>query len=109
MRQSVRYPDADGPLLVCKAPESVLPLCETILLSAGPAPLDAATRARLQRAQDDMAEAGLRVIAGLPPPACDCPPGSEEQALALAAWSALPTAAGRRGGHRHLPQRRASR
>ena len=85
MRQSVRYPDADGPLLVCKgAPESVLPLCETILLPAGPAPLDAATRARLQRAQDDMAEAGLRVIAlaarHLP---ADCPPGLEEQALAL--------------------------
>lgn len=85
MRQSVRYPDADGPLLVCKgAPESVLPLCETILLPAGPAPLDAATRARLQRAQDDMAEAGLRVIAlaarRLP---ADCPPGLEEQALAL--------------------------
>ena len=85
MRQSVRYPDAAGPLLVCKgAPESVLPLCETILLPAGPAPLDAATRARLQRAQDDMAEAGLRVIAlaarHLP---ADCPPGLEEQALAL--------------------------
>ena len=85
MRQSVRYPDADGPLLVCKgAPESVLPLCETILLPAGPAPLDAATRARLQRAQDDMAEAGLCVIAlaarRLP---ADCPPGLEEQALAL--------------------------
>ena len=85
MRQSVRYPDADGPLLVCKgAPESVLPLCETILLPAGPAPLDAATRARLQRAQDDMAEAGLRVIAlaarHLP---AECPPGLEEQALAL--------------------------
>ena len=85
MRQSVRYPAADGPLLVCKgAPESVLPLCETILLPAGPAPLDAATRARLQRAQDDMAEAGLRVIAlaarHLP---ADCPPGLEEQALAL--------------------------
>jgi calcium-translocating P-type ATPase len=85
MRQSVRYPDADGPLLVCKgAPESVLPLCETILLPAGPAPLDTATRARLQRAQDDMAEAGLRVIAlaarRLP---AECPPGLEEQALAL--------------------------
>jgi len=85
MRQSVRYPDAAGPLLVCKgAPESVLPLCESILLPAGPAPLDAATRARLQRAQDDMAEAGLRVIAlaarHLP---AECPPGLEEQALAL--------------------------
>lgn len=85
MRQSVRYPDAAGPLLVCKgAPESVLPLCETILLPAGPAPLDTATRARLQRAQDDMAEAGLRVIAlaarRLP---AECPPGLEEQALAL--------------------------
>lgn len=85
MRQSVLYPDAAGPLLLCKgAPESVLPLCDRILLADGPQPLDEAIRARLQRAQDDMAEAGLRVIAlaarRLP---ADCPPGSEEQALDL--------------------------
>ncbi len=64
MRQSVLLADADGPLLVCKgAPERVLPLCGAVDDGAAIRPLDAPARARLQAAQDDMAEAGLRVIA----------------------------------------------
>jgi len=85
MRQSVLFRDADGDLLVCKgAPESVLPLCISIDAEGGPRPLDAATRERLQRAQIEMAEAGLRVIAlaarRLP---AGCPREAAEQALSL--------------------------
>ncbi len=76
MRQSVLVHDAAGDLLVCKgAPESVLPLCTA---------LDAATRERLQRAQIDMAGAGLRVIAlaarRLP---AGCPHAAAEEGLTL--------------------------
>lgn len=83
MRQSVVYPDADGQMLYCKgALERVLPLCESIVLAGGAQALDEAARAAILRAQEEMAAAGLRVIAlasrRLPP---DCPRDAEEQAL----------------------------
>jgi calcium-translocating P-type ATPase len=52
---STVHDTADGRILYCKgAPEVVLPMCGA---------LDAAQRARLQEAQDDMAERGLRILA----------------------------------------------
>lgn len=85
MRQSVLLPAADGPLLVCKgAPERVLPLCVALETAGAVRPLDAEARAALQRAQDEMAEAGLRVIAlaarHLPP---DTPHDDAEASLTL--------------------------
>ena len=54
----------DGPTLYTKgAPETVLPLCNRILLDGEPQPLDAAQRDKIQQAQEAMAQRGLRVLA----------------------------------------------
>lgn len=85
MRQSVVYPRSIGQVLYCKgALESVLPLCQSIRLDDGSQALDAAMRARIVQAQDQMASQGLRVIAlavrELP---ADCPREEQEQSLTL--------------------------
>ncbi|MBK5913305.1 cation-translocating P-type ATPase [Rhodocyclus purpureus] len=64
MRQSVLVETATGRTLYCKgAPESVLPLCGQLVDAGVVRPLDAAARAEIQRAQEQMAARGLRVIA----------------------------------------------
>ncbi len=63
-RMSVICDTPQGQMLYCKgAPESVLPLCDTILLQGKILPLDEAGRAKLLAAQEQMTEQGLRVIA----------------------------------------------
>jgi calcium-translocating P-type ATPase len=64
MRHSVVYETPDGPTLYCKgAPESVLPLCRQIFDDGQVVPLNAAIRETIVRAQEEMAEKGLRVLA----------------------------------------------
>jgi sodium/potassium-transporting ATPase subunit alpha len=57
--------DGDGSgMLWCKgAPETVLPQCASWLDGDDSRPLDAASRDAFRRAQDDMADRGLRVLA----------------------------------------------
>ncbi|MDD5176890.1 MAG: cation-transporting P-type ATPase [Sterolibacterium sp.] len=67
-RMSVLCDTPHGRMLYCKgAPETVLAACDLIRLDVGNgtkiAPLDAAARTRLLAAQEQMAEAGLRVLA----------------------------------------------
>ncbi|MHB1187849.1 cation-translocating P-type ATPase [Thiobacillus sp.] len=63
-RMSVLCETPQGPMLYCKgALETVLAGCDFIQFDAGIAPLDAAAKTRLLAAQDEMAEAGLRVLA----------------------------------------------
>ncbi|MDP2808586.1 MAG: cation-transporting P-type ATPase [Rhodocyclaceae bacterium] len=64
-RMSVVTRDADGRRnLWCKgAPETVLPLCDTWLDGGMARPFDDAGRERFLRAQADMADRGLRVLA----------------------------------------------
>ena len=63
-RMSVICTTPQGPRLYCKgAPESVLPLCSTVVLKGEIAPLDEAGRASLLWVQEQMAEQGLRVLA----------------------------------------------
>ncbi|MDP2793383.1 MAG: cation-transporting P-type ATPase [Sulfurisoma sp.] len=58
-----RGPDGSG-FLWCKgAPETVLPLCATWLDSDVSRPFDAQAQDLLRRAQDDLADRGLRVLA----------------------------------------------
>ncbi|MBL8424627.1 MAG: cation-transporting P-type ATPase [Candidatus Accumulibacter phosphatis] len=63
-RMSVLTETPHGRMLYCKgALESVLTSCRFIHLDAGLAPLDPAARTRLLAGQDEMAGAGLRVLA----------------------------------------------
>ena len=63
-RMSVICDTPQGRMLYCKgAPETVLPLCSTILLQGKQQPLDESGRANLLAMQEQMAEQGLRVIA----------------------------------------------
>lgn len=64
-RMSVVTRSADGSgMLWCKgAPETVLPLCSHWIDSAATRPLDTAARQLFSRAQNDMADRGLRVLA----------------------------------------------
>jgi len=63
-RMSVICETPEGRMLYCKgALETVLAGCRFIQFDAGLAPLDPATRTRLLAAQDEMAGAGLRVLA----------------------------------------------
>ncbi len=63
-RMSVLWESHHGRILYCKgAPESVLTTCEFVQLNAGIVPLSPAARNTLLAAQEQMAEAGLRVLA----------------------------------------------
>ncbi len=65
-RMSVICATPQGQMLYCKgAPESVLPLCNTMLQQGVPVPvpLDKSTRGNLLNAHEQMTEQGLRVIA----------------------------------------------
>ena len=64
MRLSTVHQTPDGLALYCKgAPESVLPLCQHILVDGGILPLGDAAKGEIVRAQDAMAKQGLRVLA----------------------------------------------
>jgi calcium-translocating P-type ATPase len=64
MRMSVLCATPHGRVLFCKgALETVLEACDSVQLDAGIAPLDGVAKARLLAAQDEMTEAGLRVLA----------------------------------------------
>ncbi|GEJ55991.1 cation-translocating P-type ATPase [Anaeromyxobacter diazotrophicus] len=63
-RMSVLCDTPEGRVLYCKgALETVLPACEAVEGDAGVTPLDDAERARLLRAEDELAGSGLRVLA----------------------------------------------
>ena len=63
-RMSVLVAGAQGQMLYCKgAPETVLNTCDSVQLDAGVVPLDPAAKTRLLAAQQQMTEAGLRVLA----------------------------------------------
>ena len=63
-RMSVLVAGAQGQMLYCKgAPETVLDTCDFVQLDAGVVPLDPAAKTRLLAAQQQMTEAGLRVLA----------------------------------------------
>ena len=61
---SVLCAGAQGRVLYCKgAPETVLAACDFVQFDAGIVPIDPAVTTRLLAAQQQMAEAGLRVLA----------------------------------------------
>ncbi|MBK7767719.1 MAG: cation-transporting P-type ATPase [Sulfuritalea sp.] len=63
-RMSVLCATPQGHRLYCKgAPETVLAACDFVQFDAGIIPINAAARTRLLAAQQQMAEAGLRVLA----------------------------------------------
>ena len=63
-RMSVLCSTPRGHMLYCKgAPETVLAACDFVQFDAGVAPLDPVAKTRLLAAQQQMAEAGLRVLA----------------------------------------------
>ena len=63
-RMSTVHETPQGSLLYCKgAPEVVMQLCTSALTPEGVRALDEATAARFRRAQEAMAERGLRVLA----------------------------------------------
>ena len=64
MRLSTLHQAPEGPALYCKgAPESVLPLCQHILIDGRVQSLGAEEKLRIVQAQDAMAQQGLRVLA----------------------------------------------
>ncbi len=63
-RMSTVHRAPAGRMLYCKgAPEAVLPLCRSVLAADGIQPLAGELRARFIGAQEEMAAAGLRVLA----------------------------------------------
>ncbi|MCK9389441.1 MAG: cation-transporting P-type ATPase, partial [Sulfuritalea sp.] len=63
-RMSVLCETPHGRMLYCKgAPETVLAVCDFVQFDAGVVPLDPAAKTRLLAAQEQMTEAGLRVLA----------------------------------------------
>ncbi|WP_324779307.1 cation-translocating P-type ATPase [Thiobacillus sedimenti] len=82
-RMSVRCDTPQGPMLYCKgALETVLAACDGVQLAGRVTPLDATARDRVLAAQDEMAKAGLRVLAFAHAPAPDGLP-DEERGLTL--------------------------
>ncbi len=64
MRMSVLVGTPQGRVLYCKgALETVLAVCDSVQFEGGAVPLDAAAKTRLLAVQDEMAGAGLRVLA----------------------------------------------
>ncbi|MDT3736440.1 MAG: cation-transporting P-type ATPase [Denitratisoma sp.] len=81
-RMSVLCDTPQGRVLYCKgALETVLACCDRVQLDAGIVPLDDAVRTRLLAAQDEMAVAGLRVLAFAQRPAEGALPATEEGLL----------------------------
>ncbi len=77
-RMSVLADGPQGRMLYCKgAPETVLTACTHIQLDHGTVPLDPAATTHLLAAQQQMAEAGLRVLAFAHCPIKDGLPGEE--------------------------------
>jgi len=63
-RMSVLCETPQGRVLYCKgALERLLSVCDVVQFDGGIAPLDPAAKARVLAAQDEMADAGLRVLA----------------------------------------------
>jgi sodium/potassium-transporting ATPase subunit alpha len=63
-RMSVLHGTPDGLVLYTNgAPEALLPLCDRIATDDGAAPLDDGSRAALLKAQEQMADHGLRILA----------------------------------------------
>jgi calcium-translocating P-type ATPase len=82
-RMSVLCATPQGRVLYCKgAPETVLAACDFVQFDAGIVPLDALAKARLLAAQQQMAEAGLRVLAFAHGDVADGMP-SEERGMTL--------------------------
>ncbi len=83
-RMSVLCQTPQGRMLYCKgALETVIAGCRDIQFDAGLAPLDPAARTRLLAAQDEMAGAGLRVLA-FAHRAVDAEQPADEQGMTLA-------------------------
>ena len=77
-RMSVRCDTPQGPMRYCKgALETVIAVCDSIQLDGAVVPLDADAKAGLLAAQDEMAGAGLRVLAFAHAPAPDGLPAEE--------------------------------
>jgi calcium-translocating P-type ATPase len=63
-RMSTLHDTPEGRMLYCKgAPEVVVPLCTSVLTASGVRPIEAVHVERFRRAQEEMAELGLRVLA----------------------------------------------
>lgn len=83
-RMSVLCAGPQGRMLYCKgAPETVLTVCDFVQFDAGIVPLDSAAKTRLLAAQQQMTEAGLRVLAFAHCVIADGMP-SEERGMILA-------------------------
>jgi len=77
-RMSVLCDGPAGRMLYCKgAAETVLGVCSSLQLDGAVQPLDAAARARVEAAQQAMADAGLRVLAFAHAPVAGAMPGEE--------------------------------
>ncbi|MBI5792129.1 MAG: cation-transporting P-type ATPase [Rhodocyclales bacterium] len=77
-RMSVLCHTPQGRVLYCKgAPETVLAACDFVQFDAGIVPIDPAAKTRLLAAQEQMAEAGLRVLAFAHCPVKDGMPNEE--------------------------------
>ena len=77
-RMSVLCATPQGHMLYCKgAPETVLAACDFVQFDAGIVPIDPAAKTRLLAAQQQMAEAGLRVLAFAHCPVKDGLPNEE--------------------------------
>jgi sodium/potassium-transporting ATPase subunit alpha len=64
MRMSTVHTLREGPLLCCKgAPETVMPLCNHLLVDGKARPFTPELRGKILAAQETMAEQGLRVLA----------------------------------------------
>ena len=82
-RMSVLCAGPQGRMLYCKgAPETVLTVCDFVQFDAGVVPLDPGAKTRLLAAQQQMTEAGLRVLAFAHRVVADGIP-SEEQGMIL--------------------------
>ena len=83
MRMSVISETPQGRMLYCKgALETVLAVCDSVQRDGAIVPLDAAAKTRLLAAQDELAEAGLRVLAFAHAPVAGGQP-AEERGLTL--------------------------